>query len=163
MYLAVDNGKQGGIVAMSNDGTIVHHCVIPIVNKEYDINSILNTFSYIKDLATKKGENLVCILEKAVIYPGQGGKTNFTIGYQYGIMQGLLTALSIPFIIVTAQAWQKIVFKGMNQTHTKTASIDWCLRRYPHIMWKKSDRCVKYHDGLTDACCMAQYGREKQL
>jgi hypothetical protein len=98
------------------------------------------------------------MLEKAHTMPLNGAKANFTNGYQYGIIQALLQVGEIPYEIVSAAHWQKFIFQGMTVKNTKEASAQFVLRKYPQYDWKKSERCKKVHDGMTDACCIALYG-----
>jgi hypothetical protein len=163
MYIGIDNGKKGALVSIDDDGSLIETLVMPILNKEYDILEIMQFFLRNEKKAEKLHQNCVAVLEKCHTMPLNGHKANFTNGFQYGVMQTLLKTLCIPFVIVGASTWQKVMFKGMTVKDTKSASIDWCLNRFPKHQWKGSDRCTTYHDGLTDACLLAMYGREKQL
>ena len=160
LYVGVDNGKMGSIVAINSDGSIHSlHCM-PLLAKEYDTVAIYDIFKQYKD----NNDEIVVALEKAYTLPLNGCKANFTTGRQYGEMECILKVLKIPYVIIGARTWQKAIFKGQDYTkNTKDASIMWCLKRYPDVMWKRTERCTNYSDGLTDGCCLCCYAKEKNL
>jgi len=154
-YIGIDNGLQGGIAVIDEKHEIIETLPMPTISytkKEYDVKKIYDV------LYRYRCENAFLILEKAQPQFRDGKKQAFKTGYGYGIMQGLITALSISFQIVSPKMWQKKVFEGLNQDNTKMASIMFCQRKWPKHNWKASERCKKMHDGMTDACCMAYYG-----
>ena len=93
--------------------------------------------------------------------PGQGVRSTFSIGFGFGIWQGLLTALQMPFELVSPQRWQREMFAGVNRDDTKAASALVAQRLRPDVDWRATPRCRKPHDGLTDAFCIAEYGRRR--
>jgi hypothetical protein len=163
MYISIDNGKKGAFVAVSLSGQIIDKRVIPLnAYKEYDI---LKIYHYFQEMKTKNIDNghLFVALEKAHTMPISGNKPNFTNGFQYGIIQTILIVLKIPYQIISASTWQKSIFKGMTVKDTKSASIEWCEKRFPEENWLPTQRSKKPSDGLTDACCLAMYARENRL
>jgi hypothetical protein len=153
IYVGIDNGGKGGLVAIDEDENIVAMTVMPMLKKDYDVSGIIDFFKKI-DFHDSK---INVVLEKAHTLPTNGCKSNFTTGIRYGLMQGILSALNISYQIVGPKVWQKNIFQGDTVKDTKEASIKFCLQKYPQEMWKGSERCAKYHDGITDACCMACY------
>lgn len=159
IFVGIDNGLAGGIVAIK-EGKILLKRVMPIIKgdrNEYDIAEIINIFI---ELTGQKypNDDILVILEKAQITPIAGKNSCFSMGYCFGMMQGLLTALNIPFRIVHAKTWQKEVLRDINGNDTKQRSIIFCQRMFPNEDFKATDKCTKVHDGLTDACCMAYFG-----
>ena len=152
--VGIDNGFNGGLVCIE-DGRVIGKLTMPVIDLDtgkhaYDIPFIIQSFeSWKPDLA---------ILEKAQPYPKQGGVSNYSIGLGYGIMQGVLSTLKIPFEVVHPKTWQKSIFNGLPHEDTKAASALFCLRRWPTVDWRKTERCKKVHDGLTDAACLSEYG-----
>lgn len=49
----------------------------------------------------------VCCLERVGARPGQGVTSMFKFGENFGFIQGLLTACSIPYGLVTPQKWKR--------------------------------------------------------
>lgn len=92
----------------------------------------------------------------------QGAVQSFSTGLGYGTWQGLLAGLQIPFETISPQTWQKVMFTGVVAGDTKAKSALVAQRLHPRIDWRRTPRCKDPHDGLTDALCIAEYGR-KQL
>lgn len=152
-FIGIDNGVNGGIVVLDRHHTIIDKIVMPVFGgskKEYDIQSIQSFL--------EKYINSFAILEKAQPQFRDGKKQAFKTGYGYGVMQGILTALKIPFQIEAPKTWQSKVFKGLDTDDTKIASILFCKRKWPREDWTPTERSKKPHDGMTDAACMAYYG-----
>ena len=155
MYtIGIDPGKKGGIIILDNKQYIISKHVMPVIGntkKEYDVKMLYDILGQYEGIAT-------CYLERAQPQGNNGPKQAFMTGYGYGILQGILTALQIPFQIVAPRTWQKKIFEGLNSDDTKLASALFCKRRWPKENWVATERSVKIHDGLTDAACIAYYG-----
>ena len=152
--MGIDNGLDGALVCLNSDGGI-SKLVMPTIEsgtgkREYDVQVIVGfVLCYRPDHV---------FLEKAQAMPGQGVSSMFSIGNGYGIMRGIIGALSIPHTLVHPKTWQKVMFKDVPKQDTKAASVKVCKRLFPQLDWKASDRCRKAHDGLTDAALIAAYG-----
>ena len=66
-------------------------------------------------------------LEKVHSFPGAVGAFNFGMGF--GIWQGLLTALGIPYTLVSPQTWKKAMLADMGKD--KGASRLRALQLFP--------------------------------
>jgi len=154
-YIGIDNGVNGGISILNNKLEIVEKQVMPVIGKirkEYDINGIINVIKpYIKKSVT--------ILEKAQPQYRDGSKQAFKTGFGYGVIQGILVSSNASYEIISPKIWQKKIFKGLCSKDTKSASILYCMRKYPNEDWTATKRSKKYHDGMTDATCLAIYGK----
>ena len=153
-YIGIDNGKNGGIVILDAERNVLEKRIMPVIGKikkQYDINAISRLLKLYK-------KNSFVILEKAQPMFRDGKKQSFMTGYCFGMMQGILFALNMNFQIVAPKSWQKKIFMGMKYENTKEASKIYCMRKWQNVQWKGTPRCKKIHDGLTDACCMAEYG-----
>jgi len=157
IFIGIDNGKSGAIVVVDENENIVFKEIMPLINNEYDLKGIENILNRVKM------HNCKVYLEKAFTKPMNGNKANFTNGYQYGLMQGILFSNRFSYEVITVQGWQNSILKGITAKNTKEASISFCLKKWSELNWKKSDRCKKYHDGLTDAACIALYCKRKYL
>lgn len=153
--LGIDNGLDGGLVLLVDSLSIVR-LVTPTITikaskREYDIPALA---AWLKEMRPDHA-----FLEKAQAMPGQGVSSMFSIGNGYGIMRGLLVALEIPHTLVHPKTWQKVLFKDLPKSDTKAMSVVVAGRLWPQIDWRATPRCKKAHDGLTDAACIAEYGR----
>jgi len=157
VYIGTDNGLSGGIVAIKN-GKIILKIIMPVINstktrREYNLPEIAAVFRKLKN----DNEDIIVALEKSLIVPMSGRLSIVSTSFCFGMMRGMLTALKIPYVIVSARVWQKAIFVGMDRKDTKLASITYCTRLYPEEDFKATERCKKLHDGITDALCLAKY------
>src|SRR3990167_10804517 len=119
--IGIDNGLDGGIVILGDSGLVVEKHITPVIGvvgkgkRAYDVpgmTRILRPYT----------ENAKVFLEKSQPMPSQGVSSMFSIGYGFGLLQGILTALCIPFELVHPRTWQGEMFKGIDKSDTKRAS-----------------------------------------
>lgn len=140
MYrLGVDPGKGGGFAVISMRGEI----------------AIYNKFTCWQDiwLVLKEYRSLIkhCAIEKVSSMSGQGVKSTFTFGMNYGGWLAYLEIFKISHTLVPPQRWQKMFLGSFPKGESKIRSVDFINRRYPHVNLKKS------HHGISDAICLALY------
>ncbi len=103
-FIGIDPGKSGCVVIESAPGKVEVY-PMPLIGNDLDVRGIGEIFA---DLArTGHTSDCFAMLEKQQCYPKQGGVSNFTTGYGYGVLVAMLTASHIPFDAVTPQAWKK--------------------------------------------------------
>jgi len=161
IFVGIDGGLNGAIVAINETGNILVRKTMPIVKgkgrSEYDIPEIIKIF---KELKATNVE-LIAGLEKAQVSPIISKNSAFSMGYCNGMFQGILSALNISYMVFRAIDWQKDILQGINGTDTKQRSIMWCKRRYPEQDWRATSRSINDHDGLCDATGIANYVQRK--
>lgn len=159
--LAIDPGKSGGIAWFKN--SIAHAQPMPLAGKELDGGQIA---AIVQDIGP-----VLVILEKQAYVPlinkaakgkaregRQSGVSTFTTGMNYGVLQGILMGLQVPFEIVTPQKWKGQVLAGTGKD--KDAAIAYCRRVFPQVNLIPG-RCRTPQDGLADALCILEYGRRE--
>ena len=99
----------------------------------------------------------MCCLEHVGARPGQGVTSMFSFGENFGFIQGLLTAYSIPFELVRPQKWKK----EFSITADKNSSIAVCKRLFPDVSLLPTARCTKDNDGIAEALLMAEYAKRR--
>lgn len=99
----------------------------------------------------------IVILEKVGSRPKQGVRSMFTFGMGYGVVKGVLEAMSIPYRMVTPQAWKRSVLAGTAKD--KDAAIAFVRKAFPTINLTPG-ACRTPQDGIADAACLAAWGRE---
>jgi len=157
--LGIDPGFNGGLVLLGKreDGWYpVHRNVMPIVSikkskKLYDLKVLVSMFE------SPRPDHV--FIEKSSIRPENSALSAFKIGYGFGILDAIAAALHISRTIVRPQTWQNEIFKDMPRDDTKKMAYMACSQLWPDVSWLATTRCRKFHDGLTDACCIAEYGR----
>lgn len=164
MICGIDNGLDGGAVLLDDRGKVTFRVVTPVIGRkadgrrQYDIPAMVETIKVFRDLA---GAGLTAFLERAQAMPGQGVTSMFSTGFGFGVWQGVLTAMGVTFEVVRPQEWQGVVFSGVRAATTKRASAIVAARLSPATDWRRTEKCEVPHDGLTDAFCIAEYGRRK--
>lgn len=98
-----------------------------------------------------------CCLERVNAMPKQGVVSMFNFGKNFGFIQGLLTAYSIPYELVTPQKWKK----EFQITGDKNSSIAVCKRLFPDVDLRRTERCKKNDDGAAESLLLAEYARRK--
>ena len=162
IVIGIDNGLDGGVVMMLASGNALRAYVTPTLGKgkrSYDLVEMRRILLAAQMAAD--GDSVLALLERAQAMPKQGVSSTFSTGNGYGMWQGLLAGMQIPFEIVSPQKWQGEMFVGINRADTKAASALVAQRLRPDQDWRASVRCRKPHDGLTDAFCIAEYGRRR--
>lgn len=165
MIVGIDNGLDGGIVFLNETSkrcNVISTHVMPTVGqtggkgkRAYDVPGMVMLMrKLVPDLS-------MVFLERAQAMPKQGVSSTFSIGYGFGLWQGILASLEVPYEIVGPRTWQQEMFQGVDSRDTKRASAIIAGRLAPNIDWRATERCRKPHDGLTDALCIAEYGRRK--
>jgi hypothetical protein len=154
LYIGIDNGLHGGIVFLEN-GKITNMYDMPIIKTKdktlYNISEIIRIIKLYK-----YNDNMVVILEQAHARPISGRTQCFNTGYGFGLMQGIISTLNIPLLIVSPQRWQKYLLVGINTGDTKTNTYVFCQRTFPDIDFLRGRK--KFHDGLCDAAALSFYG-----
>lgn len=98
-----------------------------------------------------------CCLERVNAMPKQGVVSMFNFGKNFGFIQGLLTAYSIPYELVTPQKWKK----EFQITGDKNSSIAVCKRLFPDVDLRRTERCRKDDDNTAEAILLAEFARRK--
>lgn len=103
-------------------------------------------------------ENRVhAFIELVGVMPEQGSVSGFRFGEGYGIWQGILAALGIPYTKVRPQEWKKAMMAGRNKE--KDASRLRALELFPHL---QEELKLKKHHNRADALLIAEWGRRCQ-
>lgn len=142
-YIGIDPGKSGAMAVIWDGGGV-------------EVFGF-STENYKRTLSDLELEECRCCLERVGAMPKQGVNSMFHFGENYGFIQGLLTAYSIPYELVTPQKWKK----EFQITGDKNSSIAVCKRLFPGVSLRKTDRCRKDDDNCAEALLMAEYAKRK--
>ena len=102
------------------------------------------------------GEGIVAAVEKVGARPGQGTVSMFNFGKSAGYIEGVLSALGIPYQLVPPNKWKK-EFSLIGKD--KQASIITCRKLFPELDLKRTERCRTDSDGKAEATLLAEYAR----
>ncbi len=151
--IGIDPGQKGGLAFLSG---VVSAYPMPLAGKELDIVAITDLFYSVQHSGWEWPS--LAVIEKCHAMPGQGTVSMFKFGKGYGTLLGILGALKIPTMLVTPQAWKKVVLAGTKKD--KDAAIEYVRMKYPDFNLILP-RCRKPHDGMADAICLAEYGQRQ--
>lgn len=145
--IGIDPGKTGAIAVMDDDGIL---CL-----EQFNVDKYVDVLSYVGQSTSVK-DIKVC-LEKVGAMPGQGVVSMFNFGHNLGVIEGILSALRIPYQLVPPQTWKK----EFSLTGDKAKSIEVCKKLFPWVDLRATDRSRKPSDGLAEALLMAEYARRR--
>jgi crossover junction endodeoxyribonuclease RuvC len=154
--IGIDPGFDGAIAAINAGSLEVLELMdTPVVTSEgkrlYDISEMAAVIRHMSLLGVA-----VVTLEQAQAMPGQGVTSTFSTGRGFGIWEGVLGALDVPYRTVRPAVWTRKIFAGMSG-EGKARAIQFALRMFPGCeLTPKGSR--KPRDGRADALCLAYYG-----
>ena len=139
-FAGIDPGKLGGVAVIDQDGQyhFGFHCPDgpgPMAKAFLDIK--------------EKYPILLTGIEAVHAFPKQGVTSSFNFGAASGYWQGILSALNIPYILVTPIRWQRQVLDSSGKDH-----LTFARRRWPNA---PLDR--KKDEAIGAALCLAEYAR----
>jgi len=149
VYMGIDPGKSGGI-AVVNGSRKSQSWKMP------DTDS--GMWDCIHEACSGKG--VFACLEKVHAMPGQGVKSMFTFGENFGKMKMALTAAAVSYELVTPQAWQKKL--GIPKRNTKSESKPQFKKRLKSVaegLFPQGDVTM----ASADALLIAEYCRRENL
>ncbi len=159
MILAADPGASGALAVLHDDGTIADCWDVPTVavkvgGKTRNRISVPVLASQVHDWQIKT-VRLQGLLENVGPMPHDGSQQAFGMGYAKGILEGIFTAFTIPYTLVTPATWKRALWL----TSDKGASRMLAMRLWPESAQffarvKDADR--------AEACLLAHYGLHSQ-
>lgn len=147
MIVGIDPGLEGGIAIVGD--AEVSAIPLPIIGKEVDVAALVH--------ALNRANPDVVVIEKLGVRPKQSAQSGATSGTNYGVLLGVVQALGYPLRIIRPQEWKGVVLKGTKKD--KDAAINHVRRAYPALDLTPGRKRVP-HDGMADAVCIAEYGRQ---
>lgn len=161
VYIGVDNGLTGGLVAISDHpGPPISMIVMPTRGKskgnEVDASAVWDF------IGTYAHERLTVILET----PGKhspGAQALCSMWDSYGAIRGVLESFKIRHHRITPQAWQKVMLPNCAEGDTKPAARAKAKQLWPNESFLSTARSSVPHTGLVDAILIAEYARIKNL
>ncbi len=153
IIIGIDPGKKGAIVVVRSE--FIDCYSMPLIGKDLDEKEI----NRILDLSHREGHKVIAFIEKVHAMPGQGVTSMFNFGMGYGMLRMALTANSIPYQLVTPQAWKKVILAGLSKD--KSEAINYIARKYPDVNLMPGRKRV-LDSGIADALCIAEYGKYLQ-
>jgi hypothetical protein len=156
IVVGIDPGKNGAFCTMDTTRKILSLHVMPTVNqKVYNLKEVSNLFQTLGMRADH------VFIEKVSAIQGASSKAAFNFGYGFGLLEGMLAALKIPYSFARPKEWQAYAHKNIEGKNAKGKSLLAAQMRFPDNDFLATPRSKKPHDGLIDAALIAEYGLTK--
>lgn len=164
-YIGIDPGAKGFVAVMYGDGRR-EYCSIA----DGDYYLLAGFLGKVKYEAT---DGCVCCMESIHAIFGSSAKATFSFGEVFGVLQGLLIALRIPYMLVPPKTWQKEIWisedkvykngGGKKMVDNKGTSINAAKRLFPCEDLRRTAKCKNADDNKCDALLICEYGRRRGL
>ena len=129
LLIAIDPGKNGGIAEAEFVGgvEIMAHA-ISMPETAHDL------VEYLESIQQCSYDHVCCVVERVHSMPQDGAASAFAFGENFGMLQGVLAAVKIPYRFVTPQQWQKKVGAlPKDKAERKRALKAFAQQRYPKL------------------------------
>lgn len=150
IHIGIDPGAKGALVAIKG-GKVLYKSI-------FDKEEYRRIVSSCVEL-----DNTVAVVEKVHAMPSQGVTSMFSFGENFGWIQGLLDAFSVPYVLVPPQTWKNkyglIAPKGTDKKVIKQNSVERAKTLFPDVSLLASARCRVESDGLAEALLIADFCR----
>ena len=143
VYIGIDPGAKGSMCVIDNG---------KVTFKDFDLKEYSNT---LKTLCNPY--ELMVAIEKVHAMPGQGVSSSFSFGQRLGELEGMLTALQIPYELVAPKDWQKAC--GIPAKSDKKGIASVMQKLYPTAELYGNKGGLR--DGRSDALGLAHFIRLK--
>ena len=153
IYLGIDPGAMGGLAVLYPSLPLPQQLAIRTTAKV----SLGELRDWLAEHACPV-ESCLAVLEKVHAFPGQGVTSMFSFGENYGRLQGLLTALRIPYELAPPETWQKALGiprrgRGESKADFKRRLADHASRLFPSTEIPRA---------AADAVLLAEYARRQR-
>ena len=154
--IGVDPGKEGFITIINGDE--ISHFPIPKIGKECDLHALGELVLNISE--QHDPANSVVIIEDvhALARTASGSIFNFG-GVCFAIRMAFIMC-GYPIVLVSPKKWQKEMYEGIHlNDDKKVMSVQAAKRLFPNQDLRRTPKCKKPDDNLTDSLLIAEYGR----
>ena len=118
MIIGIDPGKKGAVVALDISGrpTAVEWTAADhtdegyVLGKSYAVRRMVEVLQAMKE----RGDIELVVLEKQQARPIEGRSSCMTTGYGWGLWCGIVHALELPLVEVSAARWTKHIYVGVS-------------------------------------------------
>lgn len=141
-YAGIDPGASGAIASVDFQGTLL---------KYEPYKNWTQAGNFLKVLKEESHNNLLVGLEKVSSLRGNGIKSTFSFGANFGGWISALEILEIPYVLVSPAAWMPKTLGKFEKGKSKEAALKYVARRYPMLDLRKKDH------GIADSLCIALF------
>lgn len=154
-FLGIDPGKEGALVLLSPEGTILGKQLMPLGSDgTLDKTEIMDLF-----LEWCTWDEFHVFLERVIPFAlNAKGALNF--GRQLGMLEFIFWKYGYASTFVEAAKWSKEIHQGIDSNlKPKAKSLIAAERLFPGQDLRATEKSKKPHEGIVDALLIAEYGR----
>ena len=158
MIIGVDNGLNGGLVAISrHTGGVISKRVMPTMHRagKREVDTV-EIYKWVVGLHTP-----FCLAIEEPLKHARSSQAVRSMAISFGKILGMAECKSWDVMCVSVHKWQKLMFGRLPKGKTKEAALALANELAPEECWLKSKRASKPHDGMIDAFLIARYIRGK--
>tara|TARA_R110002020_G_scaffold376130_1_gene587258 strand:+ start:3909 stop:4415 length:507 start_codon:yes stop_codon:yes gene_type:complete len=163
-FMGVDPGAKGSIAVLKKDGSIQE--VFFLSSTEAEIAECIDAWNpYSGGNCTSQ---VNCCLERVHSMPGQGVRSMFTFGQNYGFLRGCLFSSGIVPEDVSPRTWQKElnidprrIKRGETKNKFKERLLNKAKTLWPHYYLWEEPKTKGKQLALCDALLIAESCRRK--
>ena len=155
--IGIDPGKKGFITVMTDDGGITHY-PIPTKKSEVDLHALSELILCLAE--NMDTESTLVAIENVHAIPGSAASATFTFGgICYALRLGFIM-VGFPVVLIPPKKWQKEMYVGVKPNEDKKVmSVMAAQSLFPNHDLRRSEKCIKPDDNLTDSLLIAEYAR----
>jgi hypothetical protein len=155
MVLGIDPGVTGGLALLNKDTVTV----VPFKTLDGGLD-----LHWISDWLTANRPKHAGLEHVTPIFGSAAGAT-FSFGWGLGAIEGVLSALKIPYSLIRPKAWQKdlgIVHPPKTPPKLrKEKNLSLCKQLFPGVNLLATNRSTVAHMGCVDALLIAEVTRRR--
>lgn len=153
MIVGVDNGLDGGLCAVSEEGLVIDKIVMPTkwVCKKREIDT-----TKIKQWLLFLNTPFLLAVEEPLAH-ARSSQAVRSMALSFGKLCGMAETSDFDMCRVSVHKWQKAVLGFVPKGKTKEYAILKAQQLAPEECWVKNKRCRNPHDGMVDAFLIATY------
>lgn len=169
LFVGVDPGKSGALVALSADGSWVSSIPMPVAGTGSSARvQAWAVCDWLRSLAPEYSaavalSNITAVIEKVHSMPQQGMVSTFSFGHATGAVYGALSAAGVRILEVSPRDWQVYGLRGKpkgTRAQLKATVVQVCYERWPESREALTQRGgkIRKESGTADAAIIALWG-----
>jgi hypothetical protein len=170
MIVGIDNGLDGGLVALSPIAGVPPIAKIPMPTRAVTYPARKKTKARtLREVCTR---GLVLALESLNLnreettvffehcpFHADRAETMRSMGLSAGKILAVMEAKNLKTVRILSFDWHPVVIGKIPRGETKSMAIATAKSLWPDETWTASERATLPHTGLVDAALIAEYGR----
>jgi hypothetical protein len=170
MIIGIDNGLDGGAVALSASGAVIQGFVMPTLKirkvakstGRVKTNREIDSIAFLAALDLMAGDRLrATVIFEECPHHSKSKSAMRGMGINAGKILGVLETRHYNVRRIMSSDWQPAILGKVPQGKTKEAALNKAREIWPDETWTHGKK--DWHSGYIDAALIAEYGRLKNF